>query len=619
MIVKRIPLRNPNVSSFTRLTEYITNSQGKHERVENVRLTNCHCENAAWAKHEIELVQAQNTRTKMDKTYHLLISFREGERPPRDMIHAIEDKMCAEIGYADHQRISAVHSDTDHLHLHIAINKIHPKKFTAHEPYYDKRKLGALAEKLEIEYKLERDNHTPQRTASEARAQDMEKAAGLESLIGWVKRGCLKELLTACSWKEIHRTLAENGLKIIPSGNGLVITDGKGHAAKASSIDRQLSKSALENRLGAYAAPDISKIRPAAQYQVKPMPSKVDTQPLWEAYLKEQEQFKQLQSRELKQAIAHRKKQIQNAKSMSKIHRAGIKLIKSKFARKILYQSAFQKLMKNIQNINQEYEQKYQTIYGNNKRLVWHDWLKAKAQAGNQDALEVLRNRYAREAKHKNVMTGNFGDPAQISNRKIENVTKKGTIHYQLPKTVLRDDGKKFWLANDANDKAIQQALQMAVKRFGSRLEINGTEEFRISVINIAASSRIRVTFADADMEAKRKALIEKNTTHYRNHSIQEYDALKYIRERNDKNEKGIAVLKHRLYNSTDADIFSYAGVRQMNNTHLLLLQTQSEMLVMPIDAKTAYRVKSMKVGSKIEVTGDHVIHNRSRVQAGTR
>ncbi len=31
------------------------------------------------------------------------------------------------MGYADHQRVSAVHYDTDNVHIHIAINKIHPQ------------------------------------------------------------------------------------------------------------------------------------------------------------------------------------------------------------------------------------------------------------------------------------------------------------------------------------------------------------------------------------------------------------------------------------------------------------------------------------------------------------
>lgn len=522
MIVKRIPLRSPQVSSFTRLSEYITNSQGKHERVEHIRITNCHSDNAADAMREVEAIQAINCRIKMDKTYHLLISFREGERPAPAIIQAIEDQMCAEIGYAEHQRISAIHSDTDHLHLHIAINKIHPKKYTAHEPYYDMRKLNALAEKLEIKYNLEPDNHKPRQTASQARAQDMEKAAGIESLIGWIRRGCLNELLAAKSWPELHQTLTQNGLNIALRGNGFVITDGKGHAAKASSIDRQLSKGALEKRLGAYCPPNTPQIKPNREYTLKPMPSKVSTQQLWQSYLKEQEELKQFQSRELKQATANKKQQIESAKASSKINRVGIKFVKGRFAKNILYQSSFQSLQRKIQKINQEYEQKYQTIYGKHKRLSWHDWLKAKAQAGNADALDVLRNRYERalKLKHPNILTGNSQYPAAtIPKANIENVTRKGTIHYRLPETVLRDDGKKFWMSDNNSPADIQRALLMAVKRFGPQLEINGSEAFKNAIVIAAANSAMKITFADPKMEAKRIALIEENIVRYRSNN----------------------------------------------------------------------------------------------------
>ena len=164
MIAKRIEFRNVSVSSFSNLITYITNAQGKNERVGEITVTNCQSEHPTWAAKEAEAVQDQNKRTTIDKTYHLLISFREGYRPSPESLHAIEARMCAMLGYQDHQRVSAVHYDTDHMHIHIAINKIHPTNFTAHEPYFDKKNLGMLCTALEKEYKLSPDNHIPRMT-----------------------------------------------------------------------------------------------------------------------------------------------------------------------------------------------------------------------------------------------------------------------------------------------------------------------------------------------------------------------------------------------------------------------------------------------------------------------
>jgi len=210
MIVKHIPIRTLNMSSFSRLVEYITQAQEKNERVGEVRITNCISEQPVWAAIEAECVQRQNLRSSVDKTYHLLVSFRAGEQPAADILKDVEDKLCAALGYQEHQRVSAVHRDTDHLHIHIAINKVHPTRFTTPQPYRDYKLLADTALKLEQEHNLAADNHVAHLTQSQAKAQDMEKSAGIESLIGWIKRGCLPELLAASSWDELHTVLAKN-------------------------------------------------------------------------------------------------------------------------------------------------------------------------------------------------------------------------------------------------------------------------------------------------------------------------------------------------------------------------------------------------------------------------
>ncbi len=93
MIAKRIEFRNINLSRFSKLINYITHSQGKNERVGEIRVTNCQSEAPAWAAIEAEAVQDKNKRTKLDKTYHLLVSFREGDYPAPEVLKAIEDRL----------------------------------------------------------------------------------------------------------------------------------------------------------------------------------------------------------------------------------------------------------------------------------------------------------------------------------------------------------------------------------------------------------------------------------------------------------------------------------------------------------------------------------------------
>lgn len=76
---------------------------------------------------DILVTQEQNTRSKSDKSYHLVVSCPEGERPTRNQIEDIEDWLCEAMGYCEHQRMSAVHQNTDNWHLHIAVNKVDPR------------------------------------------------------------------------------------------------------------------------------------------------------------------------------------------------------------------------------------------------------------------------------------------------------------------------------------------------------------------------------------------------------------------------------------------------------------------------------------------------------------
>jgi hypothetical protein len=90
---------------------------------------------------------------------HLLISLRAGENPDAKTLRVIEERFCKERGYAEHQRVSVVHHDTENVHIHVAINKIHPATLTLHEPIRDYKKRSKLCAILERELGLAQDNH----------------------------------------------------------------------------------------------------------------------------------------------------------------------------------------------------------------------------------------------------------------------------------------------------------------------------------------------------------------------------------------------------------------------------------------------------------------------------
>jgi hypothetical protein len=125
MISKKVAMKTPEKSRFGKLVAYLLDPQGKRTRVGEVTITNCVSTDTTWAVREIAATQRLNTRAKSDRTYHLLVSLRAGENPDAKTLRVIEERFCKELGYAEHQRVSVVHHDTDNVHIHVAINKIH--------------------------------------------------------------------------------------------------------------------------------------------------------------------------------------------------------------------------------------------------------------------------------------------------------------------------------------------------------------------------------------------------------------------------------------------------------------------------------------------------------------
>lgn len=193
MIAKRIQRAEGQESSFGKLARYVVNARGQADpttwthaanslldldqaggKVGGVRVTNCISEEVIDGALDILAVQSKNTRSEADKSYHLVISFPVGERPSLAVMHAIEDSLCASIGLADHQRISAIHTDTENLHMHVAINKVHPETFNNIEPYFDKNRLMAACAALEAKHGLQRTNHGLDRKAPGLTVETME-------------------------------------------------------------------------------------------------------------------------------------------------------------------------------------------------------------------------------------------------------------------------------------------------------------------------------------------------------------------------------------------------------------------------------------------------------------
>ncbi|HAU0911823.1 TPA: relaxase/mobilization nuclease domain-containing protein [Legionella pneumophila] len=514
MIIRHIPMKKTRLSSFSGLVQYLCNQQNKQERVGKVRLSNCNSLDPIWAVQEVLATQAKNQRAIGDKTYHMLISFAPGENPSAQVLQEIEDKVASSIGFKEHQRISVVHHDTDNLHIHVAINKIHPQTFNMIEPYRAYKTFAEVASKLEIELGLQITNHQTRKNHSENLADDMEHHSGIESLINWMKRYCKEKIDAASSWKDIHTILAEHELMIRIKANGFVFCNVQGLTVKASSISRTFSKKNLESKLGSFAPSYPEDDGPASNvYHYEPLNKKVVGSALYARYQHEKSHNKCFVSDKLKKLREARTKLIEKAKKRGRIKRAALKLMNlSKVQKKYLYQHINKTLLNEIENIRKTYAKERSQLLDSHQNKIWADWLKQKAQGGDQDALMAMRYRN-RKNKHDYTISGSGSSSLNFG--QIDSVTKEGTEIYKKDNSVIRDNGKEIIISKGGSIPALKRALEMARKRYGDCICVNGSPLFKKIILQIVIQYQMPITFADLDLENQRQKLnFEKEKSH---------------------------------------------------------------------------------------------------------
>ena len=500
MIAKHVPMRSLGKSDFAGLVRYVTDAQSKDHRLGQVQVTNCAADTVRDAITEVLATQQANTRAKGDKTYHLIVSFRAGEQPSADTLRQIEARICDGLGLGEHQRVSAVHNDTDNLHIHIAINKIHPTRGTMQEPYYSHRALADLCTTLERDYGLERDNHESRQRGAAARAGDLEQHAGVESLVGWIKRECLDEIKGAASWAELHQVMRDNGLALRARGNGLVIEAGDGTIIKASTLARDLSKPALEKRLGTFEASPERQAAPARRNYQKGRPMRLrgglDTTELYARYKGAQQTLTAARAGVLAEAKRRKDRAIENAKKAAATRRAALKHpTQGRLTKKLLYAQARAALRGDLEAIHQRHDPERAAIYNEHRRRPWADWLKQQATAGDGQALDALRAREAAQGLKGDTIQGD-GQAKPGHTPVIDSITKKGTIIYRAGSSAVRDDGERLAVSSQADRAGVAAALRLAMERYGERITVSGSGGVQGAVVPAGLGGQLPITFA---------------------------------------------------------------------------------------------------------------------------
>lgn len=487
MIAKRVQRKSGEKSSYGKLALYILGrkSLADADKVRSFWSTNCAVpDDMDLCIKEISANQDLNSRSKNDKTYHLVVSLAEGEDLSDEQFQEVERKMCEAIGLGEHQRICAVHTDTSHIHLHLAISKIHPLSLNCVEPYYDKLKLQAVCRELEQEYSLKPGI----REEGRVKLSPGEAHQGLESFASWIRTHLEPEfsgllLSPDCNWQSLQALSGRFGIEIRERGAGLVFSHlEKKLFVKASDINRSFSKKRLEDRLGRFE-PSQWKGLSEKTYKPGPLQRSEKKDKLFEEFLAEKENWLNSQNSVLSSVSEVRYRSLQEIKERYARRRLEIKrdTLIAKGRKRFVYQKLSEAMQKEIAEVFSEASQHRREIYERSKPLHWRDWVYERAKEGNETALEILRSKLSR--------TEDFGLGSFVGRERNhvifsglpKNIRNDGSIEYQAIGGGFVDRGDAIVLRS-LDEKTVKAAFTAARIKYGEQFDMKGSQDFMLMV-----------------------------------------------------------------------------------------------------------------------------------------
>ncbi|MDL2209708.1 hypothetical protein LJC26_02750 [Desulfovibrio sp. OttesenSCG-928-O18] len=162
------------------------------------------------------------------------------------------------------------------------------------------------------------------------------------------------------------------------------------HGMKASELDRRLSKKSLEKRFGAYAAPEKADAREVNRYRGKPVQRSPAQEALWAEY--EQEAAARAAAAEI--AKQQQRQSIEEIRAKWARKRAELdKLTIHKRNRQNLIRIAKKKEAAEIAAAKAENQKGQDALYSKASKYSWNDFLRERAEDGDEKALAVLRSR----------------------------------------------------------------------------------------------------------------------------------------------------------------------------------------------------------------------------------
>jgi hypothetical protein len=240
----------PQEIEFEKILNYASASHDKTGEEKCIAVRTHGVSSLENASAEMNAVSVKNTRCK-DPAFHFILSWPEHEKPEPNLIFDAAEHAIEALGLAQHQYVIAIHGNTDNMHCHVAVNRVHPDTHKSRHIEWAQKTLHKAARESEIKHgwahdrgiyivntldsgekKIElSDEHG--KAVKDAlpyvhRELDQEEVLppwhDPESLETWLKTDVQKVLKRALpklkDWNALHGWLAKYGIQLTDTGGG---------------------------------------------------------------------------------------------------------------------------------------------------------------------------------------------------------------------------------------------------------------------------------------------------------------------------------------------------------------------------------------------------------------
>ena len=474
---------------------------------------------------EMESLAVESVRCKTP-AFHFILSWRSNESPTNEQVDEAVNIALKELDLQDCQAVWGLQSDTDNLHVHVAVNRISPETFKAVKPAggFSKKALERAARKIEITqgWDIERTGHYEVNSSGDIlykkefpkpeisqTARDIEAYTGEESFERIAKRELAEILESARSWDELHQNLALKGFELERKGNGAILKQGD-KAIKLSQVSRNSSFSKLAQRLGEYQERQNGIIiqNPSKILQSESKtPSKNFS---WEKYLSEKRNYLDSKSSALKKLRERQKLERENLYQ------------RHKESRSKLYSQSWRGRGKEL---NQR--RSVMAFFQEKERLDLQEKQDKERQELKSQFLKIFpKFRYWLEIQNNEELSRLYRYPGQFllspeqSGIKIAQPRKIDLRDYQARRGAgskvlycrdgsftadFSDMGKRIVLnKRKLTEESVAAALQLANQKWGATL-ITGNDEYKELCVKAAVKYGLKLANTDLAAEVERR------------------------------------------------------------------------------------------------------------------